>query len=118
MSAGVKVDEFSAVLSALADPTRRAIVSRLARGEASVNELAEPFELTLPAVSKHLRVLRQAGLITQSRVGPRRPCRLNSLPLKQVADWAETFRATWEDSYARLDGYMREVQEKRNRKGE
>ncbi|WP_040839944.1 ArsR/SmtB family transcription factor [Nocardia brevicatena] len=109
----MKTDEFNAIFAALADPTRRAIVSRLAQGEATVGELAEPFEMTLPGISKHLRVLKAAGLVTQTRDAQRRPCQLNFRPLREVAEWAETFRANWEDSYSRLDDYMREVQEAR-----
>ena len=111
-------DHLSTTFAALAHPARRAILARLASGECSVTELAEPFEMSLPAVSKHLRMLERAGLISQGREAQWRPCRLETAPLKEVADWAESFRATWEDSYARLDDYMREVQEKRNRRGE
>jgi DNA-binding transcriptional ArsR family regulator len=109
----MKTDEFSAIFAALADPTRRAIVSRLAQGEATVSELAEPFEMTLPGISKHLRVLKAAGLVTQTRDAQRRPCHLNSRPLREIAEWAETFRANWEAGYSRLDDYMREVQQGR-----
>lgn len=111
----MKSDEISAVFAALADPTRRAIVTRLAEGDATVSELAEPFEMTLPGISKHLRVLKAAGLVTQTRDAQRRPCRLNPLPLHDIAEWAETFRSNWEASYSRLDDYMREVQEARVR---
>jgi DNA-binding transcriptional ArsR family regulator len=106
-------DELSSVLSALADPTRRAIVTRLANGEATVTEIAEPFDMTLPAVSKHIHILVKAGLVVQGRERQRRPCRLNSQPLKALSDWTETFRANWESSYSRLDDYMREVQQER-----
>ena len=109
----MKSDEFSAIFAALADPTRRAIVTRLAEGEATVGELAEPFAMTLPGISKHLRVLKAAGLVTQTRDAQRRPCRLNSVPLREIAEWAETFRSNWETSYSRLDDYMREVEQAR-----
>lgn len=100
------LDSLSATFGALADPTRRAIVARLARGEATVNELAEPFAISLPAVSRHLRVLEEAGLITRSRDGQRRPCRLEAARLREVADWAEKYRAIWEDRLDRLDSYL------------
>lgn len=113
----MQTEQFSAVLAALSDPTRRALLSRLAEGDATVSELAEPFEMTLPGVSKHLRVLKAAGLVTQTRDQQRRPCHLNSQPLKELADWTETFRSNWEASYSRLDGYMRDVQGRANKKG-
>ncbi|KFE66498.1 ArsR/SmtB family transcription factor [Hyalangium minutum] len=97
--------------SALADPTRRAILARLSRGEASVLELAEPFDMSLPAISKHLKVLERAGLITRGRDAQRRPCRLQAAPLKAVADWTEHFRRAWEESFDRLDEYLQEMQE-------
>jgi DNA-binding transcriptional ArsR family regulator len=96
--------------SALADPTRRAILARLAGGEASVTELAEPFEMSLPAVSKHLKVLQRAGLIARSRQQQWRPARLEAGPLKDVAEWTERFRQFWEESYDRLDEYLDELQ--------
>jgi DNA-binding transcriptional ArsR family regulator len=101
--------------AALADPTRRAILARLMAGAASVTELAEPFEMTLPAVSKHLKVLERAGLITRGREAQWRPCRLEADPLKEVADWVERYRRFWEESerrYERLDTYLREAQRK------
>lgn len=101
--------------TALADPTRRAILSRLALGEATVNELAAPFNLKLPTVSKHLKVLQRAGLISQGRKAQWRPCRLEAAPLKDVAEWAERFRKNWEESFQRLDAYIAELQ---SRKGE
>lgn len=104
-------DRLSVTLAALADPTRRAILARLARGEATVTELAEPFELSLPGVSKHLKVLRRAGLITQGRKAQWRPCRLTAEPLKDVSDWVEQYRDLWEERFDRLDGYLRELQE-------
>ncbi len=96
--------------SALADPTRRAILGRLSQGEASVTELAEPFEMTLPAVSKHLKVLERAGLISRGREAQWRPCRLRAQRLKEVADWVGDYRRFWEESFDRLDEYLREVQ--------
>ena len=106
------VDQLSATLSALADPTRRAILARLATGEATVMELAEPFAMSLPAVSKHLKVLQRAGLIEQGRHAQWRPCRLEAAPLKEVADWVEGYRRFWEESFDRLDEYLRELQDK------
>src|ERR687887_6953 len=94
----------------LADPTRRAILARLASGEATVSELAEPFEMTLPAVSKHLKVLERAGLIARGRERQRRPARLEAGPLKEVAEWTEGYRRFWEESYDRLDEYLDELQ--------
>ncbi len=105
-------DQLSATLSALADPTRRAILARLASGEASVTELAEPFDMSLPAVSKHLKVLQRAGLIEQSRRAQWRPCRLDAGPLREVDDWVEGYRRFWEERFDRLDEYLREIQEK------
>jgi DNA-binding transcriptional ArsR family regulator len=103
-------DELSSTFAALADPTRRAILGRLARGEASVNELAKPFDMTLPAVSKHLKVLERAGLIARGRDRQWRPCRLRAGPLKEVADWVEHYRRFWEESFDRLDDYLRDLQ--------
>src|SRR5215475_8830518 len=96
-------DELSLVFGALADPTRRAILARLAQGEATVNELAAPFDLRLPTVSKHLKVLQRAGLISQGRKAQWRPCRLEPAPLKDVSDWVERYRHAWEDRHDRLD---------------
>jgi DNA-binding transcriptional ArsR family regulator len=96
--------------AALADPTRRAILARLSSGEASVTELAEPFEMTLPAVSKHLKVLERAGLIARGRQRQWRPARLEAGPLREVAEWAERYRRFWEERYDRLDEYLDEVQ--------
>ncbi|BDG01427.1 ArsR/SmtB family transcription factor [Anaeromyxobacter oryzae] len=103
-------DRLDATLSALADPTRRAIVARLASGEASVGELASPFDMSLPAISKHLKVLERAGLITRGRDAQRRPCRLVPVQLKAVSDWVEQYRRFWEESFDRLDEYLRELQ--------
>src|SRR5574339_1020821 len=105
-------DQLSTTFAALADPTRRAILSRLASGECSVTELAEPFEMSLPAVSKHLRVLERAGLIARGREAQWRPCRLQPAPLKEVSDWIERYRATWERRLDRLDTYLQELKAK------
>src|SRR5205809_3932955 len=104
-------DELSATFQALADPTRRAILAPLAQGEATVLELAEPFQLSLPAVSKHLKVLQRAGLISQGRRAQWRPCRLEPARLKDVSDWVEHYRAIWEERFGRLDDYLRELQQ-------
>jgi DNA-binding transcriptional ArsR family regulator len=96
--------------AALADPTRRAILARLATGEASVTELAEPFTMSLPAVSKHLKVLERAGLIARSREAQWRPCRLEAGPLKEASDWLERYRRFWEESLDRLESYLQELQ--------
>lgn len=106
----MSTDQLSATFSALADPTRRAILARLASGEASVTELAEPFEMSLPAVTKHLKVLQHAGLIARGREAQWRPCRLKAAPLKEVATWVERYRQFWEQSFDRLDDYLRELQ--------
>ena len=103
-------DPLSTTFSALADPTRRAILARLASGEATVTELAEPFEMSLPAVSKHLKVLQRAGLIARGREAQWRPCRLEAAPLQDAADWIEHYRRFWEESLDRLDAYLKEVQ--------
>ena len=103
-------DPLSTTFSALADPTRRAILARLASGEATVTELAEPFEMSLPAVSKHLKVLQRAGLIARGREAQWRPCRLEAAPLQDAADWIEHYRRFWEESLDRLDEYLKEVQ--------
>ena len=102
-------DQLSSTFAALADPTRRAILSRLAAGEAAVTELAEPFDMSLPAVSKHLKVLERAGLIARSRDAQWRPCHLEPAPLKEVADWIGHYRKFWEASFDRLDEYLREL---------
>ena len=103
-------DPLSTTFSALADPTRRAILARLASGEATVTELAEPFEMSLPAVSKHLKVLQRAGLIARGPEAQWRPCRLEAAPLQDAADWIEHYRRFWEESLDRLDAYLKEVQ--------
>ena len=105
-------DPLSATFAALADPTRRAILARLASGELSVTELAEPFEMSLPAVSKHLRVLERAGLIARRRDAQRRPCRIEAGPLEDIANWTERYRRLWEARLDRLDTYLRHVKAK------
>jgi DNA-binding transcriptional ArsR family regulator len=109
-------DALSATFSALADPTRRAILSRLAAGEASVTELAQPFAMSMPAISKHLKVLEHAGLIARGRDAQWRPCRLEAGPLRGIADWVEPYRRFWEGRFDRLDDYLRAVQGKSKRK--
>jgi DNA-binding transcriptional ArsR family regulator len=109
-------DRLSATFAALADPTRRAILARLALGEATVNELAEPFDMSLPAVSKHLKVLERAQLISRGREAQWRPCKLKAAPLKDAAGWIETYRRYWEQSFDRLEDYLREVQAKERAK--
>ena len=108
----MQADHLSTTFAALADPTRRAILARLASGETSVKELAKPFRMTLPAVSKHLKVLEGAGLITRSREAQWRPCRLEAEPLKDVAEWVGGYRQFWEESFDRLDEYLQELQAK------
>src|SRR5271156_5675341 len=105
-------DQLSITFSALADPTRRAILARLCKGESSVTELAEPFDMTLPGISKHLKVLQRAGLIARSREAQWRPCRLEARRLKDVADWLDHYRRFWEQSFDRLDEYLHELQKK------
>ena len=102
-------DHLSATFAALADPTRRAILARLATGEASVTQLAEPFEMSMPAISKHLKVLERAHLIGRGREAQWRPCRLEAAPLKDIADWIDHYRQFWEQSFDRLDDYLREL---------
>ncbi len=106
------LDRLNATFAALADPTRRAILGRLASGETSVSELAEPFEMSLPAVSKHLKVLQRAGLIARGREAQRRPCRLAAAPLKDASDWLEHYRRFWEESFDRLEDYLRDLQKR------
>lgn len=108
----MSTDHLSATFAALADPTRRAILARLVSGECSVTELAEPFDMSMPAVSKHLRVLERAGLIARGREAQWRPCRLEAGPLKDVADWAERYRHIWEARLERLDAYLQELKKK------
>lgn len=110
-------DDLSAVFAALADPTRRAILARLCSGERSVTELAEPFAMSLPAISKHLKVLQRAGLIARTREAQWRPCRLEARPLREAADWLERYRKFWGESLDRLDEYLRELQGKDGKHG-
>jgi DNA-binding transcriptional ArsR family regulator len=110
-------DHLSMTFAALADPTRRAILARLSTGEASVSDLAQPFEMSMPAISKHLKVLQRAGLITQSREAQWRPCKLAPAPLKDVADWVEEYRRLWEERLDRLDVYLRELQSQAKKTG-
>src|SRR5260370_31227214 len=102
----------SATLAALSDPTRRAILARLSTGQATVTELAAPFAMSMPAVSRHLKVLEHAGLITRGREAQWRPCRITAAPLKDVADWVAHYRRFWTQSFGRLDDYLRDIQEK------
>lgn len=109
-------DHLSTTFAALADPTRRAILARLASGECSVSELAAPFDISMPAVSKHLRVLERAGLIARGRDAQWRPCRLEPAPLKEVADWVERYRQIWEGRLDRLDAYLQELKKVEEKK--
>ena len=111
-------DRLSATFAALADPTRRAILARLASGQTSVLKLAEPFDISLPAVSRHLKVLERAGLIERGREAQWRPCRLQATPLKGVADWVEVYRRHWEESFDRLGSYLKELQRKETQRKE
>ena len=104
------MDQLDATFSALADPTRRAILARLASGETSVSELAAPFEISLPAISRHLKVLEQAGLISRGRDAQWRPCRLEAAPLEQAAGWIDRYRRFWDKSFDRMDAYLAELQ--------
>jgi DNA-binding transcriptional ArsR family regulator len=115
---GISADRLDTTFAALSDPTRRAILARLASGEASVTELAQPFEMSLPAVSKHLKVLERAGLIARGREAQWRPCRLEVGPLKDAADWLEHYRRFWEQSFDRLEDYLRELQTPGNDDGQ
>lgn len=106
-------DQLSLTFAALADPTRRGILARLAQGEATVNKLAEPFNLKLPTVSKHLKVLQRAGLVSQGRQAQWRPCRLEGAPLKEAEEWVERYRRMWEERFDRLDAVLRDMQRER-----
>jgi DNA-binding transcriptional ArsR family regulator len=108
------IDQLSLTFAAIADPTRRAILLRLSRGEAPVKELAEPFQMTLPAITKHLKVLEKAGLIERSRSAQLRPCKLRAKPLREAASWINRYRTFWEVSFDRLDDYLKELQAKPN----
>jgi DNA-binding transcriptional ArsR family regulator len=110
-------DHLNATFSALADPTRRAILARLASGACSVSELAEPFDMSMPAVSKHLRVLERAGLIARGREAQWRPCRLDAAPLEEAANWLERYRAIWEGRLDRLDTYLTQLKAKEKKHG-
>jgi DNA-binding transcriptional ArsR family regulator len=112
-----QTDSLSTIFSALADPTRRSILARLTEGPATVTELAAPFAISGPAVSKHLRVLERAGLITRGQEAQWRPCRLEAAPLKEVTEWAEDYRRFWDQSYERLDRYLATLQEKGKKRG-
>jgi DNA-binding transcriptional ArsR family regulator len=114
----MSTDRLSATFAALADPTRRAILAHLAKGEASVTELAKPFEMSLPAISKHLKVLERAGLIVRGREAQWRPCQFNAEALKDVDDWLEQYRQFWEESFDRLDDYLQELQTQEKQDGQ
>ena len=107
-------DCLSTTFAALADPTRRAILARLARGQTSVTEIARPFKISLPAITKHLKVLERSGLIARSREAQWRPCRLKAEPMKEAVSWLEDYRRHWEESFDRLDDYLRELQREKN----
>jgi DNA-binding transcriptional ArsR family regulator len=113
----MSADQLTSTFAALADPTRRAILAHLMSGEASVTELAEPFEMSMPAISRHLKVLETAGLISRGRAAQWRPCRIQAAPLKQVADWVEEYRMAWEQRLDRLHDYLAEVQAKEKKRG-
>jgi len=113
-TAVLEEERLTKTFAALANPTRRAILARLADGEASVNELAEPFDMSLPAVSKHIKILERAGLIKQGQRAQYRPCTLDALPLKDIATWAEQYRPVWEDRFDRMNDYIKELQQKEN----
>jgi DNA-binding transcriptional ArsR family regulator len=108
----MSADRLSATFAALADPTRRAILARLAAGESSVTEIAKPFKISLPAITKHLKVLERGGLITRSREAQWRPCQLKAAPLKEAVDWLQFYRRHWEESFDRLDEYLNQLQAK------
>lgn len=110
----MSTDRLSVTLAALADPTRRAILAQLAQGSSSVTELAQPFAMSLPAISKHLKVLERAGLIERSRSAQWRPCQIKAEPLKEVVDWLEQYRQFWEESFDRLDDYLQKLQAQEN----
>ncbi len=112
-----QADTLSQTLSALADPTRRAILARLSQGEATVNDLAKPFDISLPAVSRHLKVLESAGLISRGRDAQWRPCRLETTPLRELDGWLGKYRKFWEGSFDRMDAYLKQITQKTDRKG-
>lgn len=107
-------DTLTQTFSALASPTRRAILARLVKGEATVNQLAEPFNMSLPAISKHIKVLENAGLIVQGQKAQYRPCTINVMPLKEISTWTEQYRHIWEDSFDRMDNYIEQLNKKEN----
>ncbi len=111
----MSTDRLSSIFSALADPTRRAILARLASGTASVGELSQPFQMSMPAISKHLKVLERAGLIAKSREAQWRLCRLEGAPLREVAAWMEPYRRFWDESFSRLDDHLRRMQEEKEK---
>ena len=113
-----QADQLSATFAALADPTRRAILARLAHGETSVSELAQPFDMSMPAISKHLKVLEKAGLGARGRDAQWRPCRLEAAPLREAAGWLDEYREFWEQSLDRLDDYLRQVQSMERKKND
>lgn len=113
----MRAQALNATFAALADPTRRAILARLSTGEASVSELAEPFDMTMPAISKHLKVLERAGLIERGRNAQLRPCRIAPAPLKEATDWLEQYRGIWEQRLDRLDNYLQQLQTKESNDG-
>jgi DNA-binding transcriptional ArsR family regulator len=113
----MSADDLSTTFAALADPTRRAILARLRSGEATVLELAEPFDMSLPAISKHLKVLERAGLISRGRDAQRRPCRIEAARLKEATDWLERYRRFWEESFDRLDSYLHIMKTKEKKHG-
>src|SRR5688500_1121854 len=113
----MQTERLDATFAALADPTRRAIVARLAKGEASVMELAEPFDMSQPAISKHLKVLERAGLISRGRDAQRRPCRLEAAPLREVTAWLERYRELWDARFDRLDNFLEELKDKEKQHG-
>ena len=117
MTQAIDEDRLSETFAALANPTRRAILARLASGAANVNELAEPFDLTLPAISKHIKVLERAGLVVRGQHAQFRPCALQATPLEEVSTWAEQYRSVWEDRFTRMDDYVRALHP-RQEKGE
>jgi DNA-binding transcriptional ArsR family regulator len=112
----VSADPLSSTFAALADPTRRAILARLARGESSVSEIARPFKISLPAITKHLKVLERSGLIARGRNAQWRPCRLNAKPMKEAVDWLQFYRRHWEESFDRLDEYLNQLKKNEHRK--
>src|SRR6266446_2236210 len=118
MTIAIDEDRLSETFAALANPTRRAILARLAQGAATVNELAEPFEMRLPAVSKHIKVLQRAGLVVRGQRAQYRPCALDATPLAEVSNWAEQYRSVWETSFDRMDDYLAQLQRRKGRRND